>query len=94
MQELKVQFYGKVQKVGFRSTAKKLAELYGVKGYVQNRSDGSVFLLAQAEEQILERFLKHLEEIFAISHSTKESRKAETPLQDFAIYSTTPPDSQ
>ena len=47
---------GRVQGVGFRWHVQRCARRYGVLGYVQNLSDGTVFIIAQAEEQAFEGF--------------------------------------
>ena len=56
-----VNIYGRVQGVGFRYFALRTALVHGVKGYVKNEIDGSVTLVAQAEERQLEKFLKAIE---------------------------------
>src|SRR5258706_2006965 len=48
---------GKVQGVFFRASAREKAEELGVKGFVRNEPDGSVYIEAEAEEIILEQFL-------------------------------------
>jgi len=49
--------YGRVQGVGFRFYTHKTAKELGIKGFVQNRSDGSVYIEAEAESDILETFV-------------------------------------
>jgi len=47
---------GRVQGVGFRWFVQRTALRYGLSGYVQNRFDGSVYIIAQGETHLLENF--------------------------------------
>lgn len=47
---------GRVQGVGYRWHVRKCALENSVTGYVQNQSDGSVLIIATAEEHEFERF--------------------------------------
>ena len=49
---------GKVQGVGYRYSAKKKAELLGIRGSVQNLRDGSVFVTAQGEKEAMDNFVR------------------------------------
>lgn len=60
MQTVALNVYGLVQCVGFRYMTKKLADELGVKGIVMNKSDGSVYIEAQAEPLILEKFISQV----------------------------------
>lgn len=51
---------GKVQGVWFRAWTRDLADSLGIKGWVRNKSDGSVEVLAQAEQAVLEEFRQRL----------------------------------
>lgn len=58
MKHYKIKIYGKVQGVYFReSTVKKALEL-GVKGFVRNEDDGSVYCEAEATKEIIDKFIK------------------------------------
>ncbi len=57
MKHLKLQITGKVQGVFFRAEAKKKAEELGLKGFVRNEDDGSVYLEAEGEETFLEELI-------------------------------------
>ncbi len=52
-----VRYVGRVQGVGFRYTAERLAEQYSVAGYVRNLPDGSVELVAQGSAEDVQNFL-------------------------------------
>jgi acylphosphatase len=56
-----VYVFGSVQAVGYRVLVKNIAMLMGVKGLVRNLEDGSVEIYAEAEKDVLERFIKALE---------------------------------
>ena len=58
MKQLHVIFTGRVQGVGFRYTAERIARHFVVTGYVRNLADGNVELSAEGEEAILKDFLK------------------------------------
>jgi acylphosphatase len=53
--------YGSVQAVGYRVYVKNVAALMGVRGLVRNRGDGSVEIFAEAERDVLERFIKAID---------------------------------
>lgn len=55
-------FSGSVQGVGFRYTALTVAGRFKVSGWVRNRSDGRVELLAEGEGVEVEKFLDALEQ--------------------------------
>jgi acylphosphatase len=57
-------FFGRVQGVGFRYTTANLAREFGVRGYVRNRSDGSVELVAQGAGADVEGLLTELDQQF------------------------------
>ncbi|MFA6600473.1 MAG: acylphosphatase [Candidatus Omnitrophota bacterium] len=54
---LRAIFLGMVQGVGFRFTTQRLARQYPVTGFVRNRSDGGVEVLAEGDEDDLREFL-------------------------------------
>ena len=53
----KIQVYGHVQGVGFRFAAQRAAKSYGIKGFVKNMPDGSVYIEAEADEEKLNYFI-------------------------------------
>ena len=52
-----LQFYGRVQGVGFRYTAIRAANGLGIAGWVKNERDGSVTIEAQGSEAAIERMI-------------------------------------
>ena len=56
----RVIYSGNVQGVGFRYTARTLAEGFAVAGYVRNLPDGTVELVAEGEAAEVGRFLDAL----------------------------------
>lgn len=52
--------YGRVQMVMFRDFTKRNARQLGIKGIVQNLSDGSVLVVAEGEMVWLEEFILFL----------------------------------
>lgn len=57
MKRLTIQVIGEVQGVFFRATSKAVADQLGVKGYVLNQPDGSVYIEAEGDAFALESFL-------------------------------------
>jgi acylphosphatase len=57
-------FTGRVQGVGFRFTAHRIARLNQLKGYVRNLPDGSVEMLAQGYAEDVDDCIKNIEESF------------------------------
>jgi len=53
-------FAGMVQGVGFRFTAREIAQRYNLGGWVRNCSDGRVELVACGDESKIEGFLNEL----------------------------------
>jgi acylphosphatase len=53
-------YQGRVQGVGFRYTAQRLAERFPVGGYVRNLADGSVEVVAEGPADQVDAFLAAL----------------------------------
>ncbi|AKG04454.2 acylphosphatase [Salimicrobium jeotgali] len=53
--------HGRVQGVGFRMSAKQVADRHGITGQVQNKEDGTVEIIAQGEEEKIQEFIKKIE---------------------------------
>ena len=62
MKHWNIQVRGKVQKVFFRATTKAVADQLGVKGFVMNKPDGSVYIEAEGKTFGLESLLEFCQE--------------------------------
>ena len=60
MKTLEIIITGRVQKVGFRACARKIAMDLSVTGTVMNLTDGKVQIFASADPIILEKFISML----------------------------------
>ena len=54
-----ITFCGRVQGVGFRFTAQRIACRYGIRGYVRNLPDGNVEMLAQESKENVAEMIKN-----------------------------------
>ena len=57
MKTIRLTIKGKVQGVFYRATAKDVADLTGVKGWVKNLPDKNVEITATATEETLQKFI-------------------------------------
>lgn len=57
LRQVRVRYEGEVQGVGFRYTARGIADPLGVAGGVENLNDGAVQLVAEGPEDVLKRLL-------------------------------------
>lgn len=54
----KIHVTGKVQDVGFRSSARREAERLGLHGFARNEADGTVYIEVEGADEPLQEFLK------------------------------------
>ena len=57
MKTVRLTIKGKVQGVFYRATAKDVADLTGIKGWVRNLPDNNVEITATAHEDTLQKFI-------------------------------------
>ena len=60
IQHRNITLYGKVQGVFMRRTIKQEARRLGVSGFVRNDPDGTVYIEAEADEPVLDKFVAWL----------------------------------
>lgn len=56
MKRISIRVSGKVQGVFYRANTEKTARSLGLCGFVRNETDGSVYIEAQGEEDLLNEF--------------------------------------
>jgi acylphosphatase len=57
MKHLNISISGHVQGVGFRYSARSMADFIGIKGFVRNMPDESVYIEAEGDEKQLKQFV-------------------------------------
>ncbi len=88
MMEIQCTITGKVQQVGFRDFVQGAAAELNLVGLVKNNPDGSVFVLAQGEPELLREFVEYLHEgslLSKVEGIGVEWRTAVHPHEDFSI---------
>jgi acylphosphatase len=88
MQKFKILVTGRVQGVYFRMFTQNKAKHFGIKGSVCNLPDGRVEIIAEAEQAIMEKFIKwcHKGPITArVDHVELIELPVEEPLTTFVI---------
>ena len=80
-------FIGRVQGVGFRFTAHRMAQRHQLTGFVRNLPDGTVEMLAQGPAQYIDDCINDIQEYFG--DYVRETRIQEIPTdpkyKDFRI---------
>ena len=78
--------YGRVQGVGFRYRAKRMADALELTGTVRNMEDGSVELEVQGEQALVDSFLDKVEEGHFIRIDSFEARSIPVDPGDNQFY--------
>ncbi len=80
-------FKGRVQGIGFRFTALRVAGRYRLTGYVRNMPDGAVEMLAQGQAADIDDCISDIEESFAdyVKETTINDVPADPKYTDFKI---------
>lgn len=88
MAEIKIEVYGRVQGVRFRQFVKDIADKLSIKGYVLNRPDGSVLIIAQGEKKNINEMIVYVQKGSILSKVEGLSyfwRKDTNEFNDFEI---------
>ncbi len=59
IKNLRVIVSGKVQGVFFRANVKKVADILGVTGFVRNEHNGSVFVEAEGDDEMVNKLIDY-----------------------------------
>lgn len=88
MIEMHVLFFGQVQGVFFRATARDMAVRMGLKGSVKNLPDGSVEIIVQGDQEEAEEFILKLSQQFYLDPQKPYQKNISEPtrlFEDFRI---------
>jgi len=82
-----ITFSGRVQGVGFRWTACRIAERFEVAGWVRNEADGTVRCVAEGKVSELDAFVEAVHEAMAgnITDTRTSQREGRGDLDGFTI---------
>ncbi|MDX9754826.1 MAG: acylphosphatase [bacterium] len=77
---------GRVQGVGFRYFAQRLARTIGITGQVRNLGSGQVEIIAEGEIQLLKRFLQEIEAGPSFGHVSSVSVTWSAALDQYTTF--------
>ena len=83
-----IRIHGKVQGVGYRFFATRVARRLGLKGSIQNHRDGSVEAVVEGEAAAIDDWIKELKEgprYAEVTHIDQETREFTGKLGDFDV---------
>jgi len=83
MHHLRIQVWGRVQRVGFRSFVQQQATGLGLSGYVRNMADGAVLVEAVGESAQLDKLLGMLQGGPPLAHVSRIDVQEVSPAQRF-----------
>jgi len=85
-ERLRAEVFGEVQGVGFRAFVLRRGLAYGLTGWVRNRMDGSVELVAEGERAALESLLADVNVGPAASLVDRVDTRWETATSEFRVF--------
>ena len=83
-----IRIHGKVQGVGYRFFATRVARRLGLKGFIENNRDGTVEATVEGEKSAIDEWLEELKEGPRYAEVTKidqESKDYSGKLPDFDV---------
>lgn len=89
MKELRLlRIHGKVQGVGYRFFATRVARRMGLKGWISNLRDGSVEAVVEGEKKTIDEWIEELREgprYAEVTHIDQETKEYTGKLPDFDV---------
>jgi acylphosphatase len=85
MKRLTLIVTGEVQGVGFRYRALQAARSLGLTGFVRNKTDCSVEIVAEGSETALEKLERQMTGSFSVRETQKREEKATEEFSSFEI---------
>lgn len=82
MEERHIYVTGTVQGVGFRAAVKRHAQLFNIKGYAKNLSDGRVEICAQGTPDQINEFVHRIQTHSALASISHIETKL-NPIQEY-----------
>ena len=86
MKRYRIIIFGNVQGVGFRWYARDIAKISDITGIVKNLYDGTVEIVAEGEEDILESFILELKKGYLGSNIDNIESTEEPSTQKFTDF--------
>ncbi|MBW3670469.1 MAG: acylphosphatase [Acidobacteria bacterium] len=87
MQETRViKIHGKVQGVGYRFFATRVARRLGLKGWIRNLRDGTVDAIVEGETEAIDEWLEEIREGPRYAEVTKIDQEQKTFLGKFGDF--------
>ncbi len=86
MKEIVLKITGRVQGVSFRYYTRKKATELGLVGFVKNKNDGSVLVLAQGKKEALKKFINWCKEGPEMARVDQVDSKWKDPEKEFGQF--------
>ena len=86
MKRIVIDVTGRVQGVFFRHNTRKRARKWGLEGYAENRSDGSVHIEAQGPQEKLEKLLEFAKKGPRLARVDNVEHEYKEPKENFNSY--------
>src|SRR3989344_5751711 len=85
---VKIEIFGRVQGINFRSMVKNFCDEKKIKGFVKNSDDGNVLIIAQALENLLDKLIEWVKQspgFSKVENLKITTIKSEKNYKDFKI---------